>query len=49
MAEKYDNERCEAWRDEVDKLLIFVCKFFVKLGVEEATYILHRLVFSRQL
>ena len=24
MVEKYDDEMCDAWKDEVDKLLIFV-------------------------
>ncbi len=24
LTEKYDNDMCEAWKDEVDKLLVFV-------------------------
>ncbi|KAF9044185.1 hypothetical protein BJ165DRAFT_1330552, partial [Panaeolus papilionaceus] len=27
LAEKYDNEMCDAWKEEVDKLLIFAGLF----------------------
>jgi len=29
LVEKYDNEMCDAWKEEVDKLMIFVrCDVF---------------------
>lgn len=31
LAEKYDNEMCDAWKEEVDKLLIFVRDYLVFL------------------
>jgi len=29
---EYDNDICDVWRDEIDKLLIFVCLFLAKIN-----------------
>ena len=39
---EYDNGICDVWRDEIDKLLIFVCLF----DFNESYSLFVRLVFS---
>ena len=39
LTEKYDNEMCDAWKEEVDKLLIFVRDFF-DITLHLITYLL---------
>jgi hypothetical protein len=29
LTEKYDDDMCDAWKEEVDKLLIFVRAFYL--------------------
>jgi hypothetical protein len=50
MTEKYDNELCEAWKEEVDKLLIFVSNTASVLvySIVELTTTNGRLVSSRR-
>ena len=44
--EKYDKERCKAWNDELDTILVFVCKLSCSIIVSNTQMLLFRLVYS---